>query len=78
MRNEVSLGVVSHHVLWVSELVFKMLGTNGEKHSVCVDGVVGPEHEDHIRGGRVVVVSVGASINGVFISREVHLLRLTL
>lgn len=62
MRNEVSLGVVSHHVLWVSELVFKMLGTNGEKHSVCVDGVVGPEHEDHIRGGRVVVVSVGASI----------------
>jgi hypothetical protein len=39
-----------------------MLGTNGEKHSVCVDGVVGPEHEDHIRGGRVVVVSVGASI----------------
>jgi hypothetical protein len=61
-----SLGAVSHGV------VYEMIRTSGENHSVCVDEVVIPEYEDQIRGVRIVVEAVGAGISKKFIERNAH------
>jgi hypothetical protein len=58
-----SLGAVSHPV------VYEMIRTSGENHSVYVDEVVIPEYEDQIRGIRIVVEAVGADISKEFTSR---------
>jgi hypothetical protein len=61
-----SLGAVSHRV------VYEVVRTSGENHSVCVDEVVIPEYEDQIRGIRIVVKTVGAGISKEFTSREMR------